>query len=158
MVRAAVLALAALAMPVGLAAQDGAGEDVAKLDLAREIAARGMLATIGPMQTQAEIAAIIAEHPELTAEQQDRLRSVGFAEAEALGAKAVEAEAQALAATLTLDDLTAIAAFERSDAAANRRAALPTVMATVMASLGNADYKGAVKAAYCKETGLLCQP
>ena len=130
--------------------------DAEKLALATEVAAASPLATIGPLQTAAEVENIIAAHPELTADEADRVRALGKQRADELGQQALATEAAALADALTVEDLRAIAAFQRSTAAANHRAALPQVAMAVMQSLDGLDFRGEVQAAYCAESGKLC--
>lgn len=127
------------------------------LDLARQVAAHGTLAAIAPLQTQSEIAEMIAAHPELSEAERARLRAIGEERSKALVASALEAEAAALASELSLDDLRALAAFSASAAAEHQRAALPKVIGATLGSLGKVDYAGGVRAAFCSETGKLCQ-
>ena len=47
-------------------------------------------------------------------------------------------------------------AFQSSSAGKRYRAAMPGVIAETMKSIGNMDFKGDVRAAFCKETGKLC--
>ncbi len=150
------LALASALVASPLFASEPVSEDEG-LTLAREIASHSLLATIGPLQTQAEVEAILTDAPDLTEQEQASLRAIGRERADALGKAALEAEAQALAAALPMEDLRAIAAFERSPAAANHRAAAPTVMAAVMEELAGVDYKREVKRSFCERTGKLCE-
>ena len=132
--------------------------DAERAALAREVAAHSPLAVIGPLQTAAEVEQIIADATDLSFAEKDRLREIGRERAAALGEKALTAEAQALADTLSIDDLRAIAAFNRSSAAEHHRNALPYVAGTTMQALGTIDYKGEVRAAFCAESGKLCEP
>ena len=149
---ASALVLGALSCPV-ISAEE---IDPAKLEAAREIAGASILAVIGPLQTTAEVEQIIGENPDLTEVEADRLRVIGKERADEIGQRALEAEAQALAQALSLADLTAIAVYERSEAAANRRAVTPMVAASVMQGLQGIDYKAEVKARFCEESGKLC--
>ena len=150
------IALASALVASPLFASDPVSEDEG-LTIAREIAGHSFLATIGPLQTGAEVEAILADAPDLTEEEQASLRAIGRERADALGKAALEAEAQALATALSVEDLRAIAAFERSPAAANHRAAAPMVMAAVMEELAGVDYKREVKRSFCERTGKLCE-
>ena len=149
-----VAALSTIAVADEITPTDPSAE---KLALATEVASYSALATIGPLQTAAEVEDIIASNPDLTTEEQDRLRAIGRARAETLARDALAAEAAALAELLSLEDLRAIAEFERLPAAANQRAATPQVAMRVMQGLQGLDYKGEVKAAFCAETGKLCE-
>jgi len=127
------------------------------VDLARQVAAHGVLAQIAPLQTQGEVAEIIAKHPELNPAEQARLRAIGEEHAKALVDKALDAEAKALAAELSLADLRQLVAFYSSPAAEHQRAALPKVMAATVRTMGDVDYAGGVRAAFCAESGKLCE-
>ena len=126
------------------------------VDYARQVASHGVLVEIARLQTSSEVEGMIKDHPELTEVERDRLRTVGQEKAQALIDAATDAEAMALAAELNLDDLRALAAFATSPAAEHQRAALPKVMASTVGSLGKVDYAGGVRAAFCAETGKLC--
>lgn len=147
--------IAAALIALQAAPVEGATDE--KLALAMEIAAVSPLAVIGPLQTAAEVEDIIASNPDLTPDEQDRLRAIGKARAEELGREAQATEAAALADILSLEDLRAIAEFERSEAAAHHRAATPQVAMRVMQGLEGLDYKGEVRAAFCAEAGKLCE-
>ncbi|QPC97862.1 hypothetical protein [Qipengyuania soli] len=149
--------LLTLALPVLVLAAPLAANDDPKLALAREIAGHSLLATLGPLQTAAEVEQIIADAPDLTAQEQDDLRTIGREKAEEIGKRAIEAEAQAMAAMLTLEDLDAIASFERSPAAAHRREIMPMIVGSIMQELAGLDYKGEVRAAFCEQSGKLCE-
>src|SRR5690348_9749622 len=102
---------------------------------ARTVAENGMLANIARLKTAAEIEELIAAHPELSDSDKAALRKTGEATANALLERAVAAEAAGYLAHLTADDLTALAAFARSDAAKAQRAAMPAVMVATLAQL-----------------------
>jgi len=128
-----------------------------KIALATEIVSTSLLAIVGPLQTAAEIEEIVAQHPELTPEEQASLRAVGTERAEAIGEAALATEAQALADALPLETLRTVAAYQRSEAAQAYRAVTPMVMSAVMQSLQGLDFKGEVRAAFCAESGKLCE-
>ncbi|WP_347303568.1 hypothetical protein V5740_02790 [Croceibacterium sp. TMG7-5b_MA50] len=127
-----------------------------RLELARAVAANGLLISLIPVQTRGEIDGMIAENPDLTAAEQARLREIGQEQATALEERVLAADAAALATHLSADDLRVIAAFERTEAAARRRAAMPAIMVETMQALGEVDYGNGVKAAFCAETARLC--
>ncbi|MGZ3248536.1 MAG: hypothetical protein ACXWIW_02265 [Croceibacterium sp.] len=126
------------------------------LDYARRVAPSGVLVEIARLQTRSEVEGMIKDHPELTEVERNRLRALGQEKAQALVDAAIDSEARAMAAELSLDDLRALAAFATSPAAEHQRAALPKVMASTVGSLGKVDYAGGVRAAFCTETGKLC--
>lgn len=125
--------------------------------LAREIASQGLLATIAPMQTTQEIEALVTGHPELEPDQAERLRAIGRDRSAALIDSAIEAEATALAAHLSIEDLRALAEFARSPTSRRYREAFPGIMAATIQSLGTVDYRGGVIETFCSETALLCE-
>tara|TARA_B100001179_G_C18598034_1_gene408301 strand:- start:2428 stop:2901 length:474 start_codon:yes stop_codon:yes gene_type:complete len=145
------------AIVLALQAATPAIETDEKMALATEIASTSLLATIGPLQTAAEVEEIVAQHPELTPEEQASLRAVGAERAEEIGRAALETEARTLAENLSLETLRVVAAYQRSEAAQAYRAATPMVMGAVMQSLAGLDFKGEVKAAFCAESGKLCE-
>ena len=53
-------------------------------------------------------------------------------------------------------DLKALVAFNESPVAKRARDATPGALAAAMSSLGNFDYKGNVRAAFCRKTGKGC--
>jgi hypothetical protein len=140
-----------------LAAAAAASQPSAEaLELARQVAAQGMLAQIAPVQTQSEVDQMIKDHPELSEPERKRLREIGQAHARALLDKVLDSEAGIIAGELSLEDLRAIVAFGKSPAAEHQRAALPKVMIGTVAALGKVDYAGGVRAAFCGETRKLC--
>ncbi len=151
------MTLLAAALVLALQSATPVSEADEKAALATEIAATSLLATIGPLQTAAEIEEIVAQHPELTPEEQANLRAIGTEHAQALDRRALATEAQALADALSLETLRSVAAYQRSEAAQAYRAATPQVMGTVMQSLDGLDFKGEVRAAFCTESGKLCE-
>ncbi|MEP7316962.1 MAG: DUF2059 domain-containing protein [Sphingomicrobium sp.] len=124
--------------------------------LGREMANVGTLATILPMMEKAETDALVAEHPELSAAEQSRLRDVAHATYFAGREKALAADARAYASHLSIADLRALVAFSRTDAARHLRAAMPTIATATMQDLGAINFKGEARDAFCKETGKLC--
>jgi hypothetical protein len=123
---------------------------------ARIVAEHGMLATIGPMQMQADIKSLIDDNPGLTPEEQEQIRVLGRAKGEALVERAIAAEAGSYAKALSLADLQAMASYVKSDAAAHAREAMPMIMSDVMQQMGKVDFKGEVRAEFCEASGKLC--
>ena len=125
-------------------------------DLARQLSASGMLATIAPMVMAKEAEEIVASHPELSDDETARFRASAKATASRLKDRVMAAEADAYAKALTVEDLRALVRFSNSNAAKRQRAAMPQVMVGTMAALGNVDFKGEAKADFCKASGKLC--
>jgi hypothetical protein len=128
------------------------------LRLGRELAESGTLATVLPLMAKKETEELVAAHPELSAVEAATLRATANRVFTAGRERLMDSEARALAERLTLADLRAIAAFQRSSAAQHYRAATPEVIATMMESIGTMDFKGDVLKSYCRQTGKLCAP
>lgn len=126
------------------------------LDLGRDLARSGFLATLGPLQTGKETEDLIKDHPELSAVEQDKLRAIAKQKAEELSARVIEVEAKAYAESLAIGDLRVLAAHAKSPAALHQRAAMPKIIGATVGSLSGLDYKGSVIAAFCAETGKAC--
>lgn len=127
------------------------------LDLARKVAANGVLATLGPLQTQSELEEMIQASPDLTEAERTRLRAIGEKRAAALIVKVIETQAVAMAAELSVEDLRALADFAGSPPALHQREAMPKIILATVQALDGVDYAGGVKAAFCAETGNLCE-
>ena len=126
------------------------------LRLGRELADSGTLATVLPMVAKKETEELVAAHPELSAVEAASLRATATQVFAAGRERLLDSEAQALAERLSLADLRAISAFERSSAATRYRAVTPAVIAAMMESIGTMDFKADVLKAYCRQTGKLC--
>jgi hypothetical protein len=126
--------------------------------LGREIAASGTLGTILPIMKEQQIAELIAANPTLSTAEQTILRSVAEKQFATGRDRIFAAEGHQYAQTLSLTDLRAIAAYQRSPAAARMRAALPKVIARTMQAMDGMDFKGDVTKAMCAATGKLCVP
>ena len=150
------LAIAALALAAPAMAQESTPVCDTREACALIVSQNGMLAQIGPMQTQAEVEGLIAANPDLTVDEQEQLRAIGRAHADKLGKQALTAETQAYASALSLADLQAMAAWVQSDAAQRARAAMPQIMMGVMQQMQGVDYLGTVRADFCNATGKLC--
>ena len=124
--------------------------------LGEELASYGTLSVIGPLITAKETEELVAAHPELSAEEKDRLRATARKVAADLRARAIRAEGAAFAQALSVTDLKALVRFARSDVARRQRAAMPAIVAGTMQRLGAIDYKGSVLSAYCARYRKLC--
>jgi hypothetical protein len=127
------------------------------LDLARKVAANGVLATLGPLQTQSELEEMIKENPDLSEAEQARLRAIGEAQAQALIVKVIETQAAAMAAELSVEDLRLLAEFAGSPAALRQREVMPQVILATVKALDGIDYAEGVRDAFCAETRKLCE-
>ena len=126
------------------------------LALGRKLAETGTLASLLPMIQQKEAEELVADNPGLSAAEKDRLRATARRVYENGRKRLMDAEALAYAKRLSIRDLRAAVSFQSSPAGRRARAAMPGVIGDTMKSVGNMDFKGDVRAAYCKETGKLC--
>lgn len=126
------------------------------LAYARIVAANGTLATIGPLIARQEVEDLFSAHPELAEPEKARLRALGEELAARQGAQVVEAEAQAFAAQLSLEDLRELARFSQTDAARHLREKFPQVAAQTMGNLSTIDFGGDLRRSFCAETGKIC--
>ena len=92
----------------------------------------------------------------MSAAEQEKLRATAARVFESGRERLMDAEARAYVEKLSVEDLRAVAAFQTSDAGKRQRAAMPSVIADTMQRVGKLDFKGDVVAAYCKDTGKLC--
>lgn len=125
-------------------------------DLGRQLASSGMLATLAPLKTSAEIEEIIKDHPELGDADKASFRASAKATAERLRSKVIEVEGAAYANALSIADLRTLAAFAKTDAAKRQRAAMPAIIMQTMKGLGEIDFKNSAMAEFCKTSGKLC--
>ena len=126
------------------------------LRLGRQIAESGTLATLLPLIEEKETEELVASHPELAEKDKSRLRGTARRVYEAGRQRLMQAEAQSYARQLSIEDLRAIASFQRSRAGQRYRSAIPQVIASTIQQIGKMDFKADVLAAYCKDTGKLC--
>jgi hypothetical protein len=108
------------------------------------------------MMQQKETEELVAAHPELSAAEKTQLRATAKRTYEAGRERLMQAEAQGYAKRMSLEDLRAAIAYQRSPAGTRYRAAVPGVIVDTMQIVGKMDFKGDVVAAYCKKTGKLC--
>ena len=68
----------------------------------------------------------------------------------------MKASGDAYAQQLSVHDLRALTRFYQSPVAARYRAATPNVIMATMKSIGQMDFKGDVRTAFCAEAKRLC--
>jgi hypothetical protein len=139
-----------------LVAMQTAAPSTEAQDLGRRLAARGTLATLAPMLIEKDTAELATEAGTLTDTQKAKLQALS----RDLGAKGVErivaAIGSAYATKLSLDDLRTLVAQAEHPAAARRRAVEVPALVEAMTAIGQIDFKKDLAAAFCKETGKLC--
>jgi len=126
------------------------------LALGRRLAETGTLATLLPLKTVQERGELVAEHPDWSEADKAALRQEADAEAKAGIDRLMDAMGRGYAEKLSIEDLKALVAFNESPVAKRARDATPGALAAAMSSLGNFDYKGNVRAAFCRKTGKGC--
>lgn len=126
------------------------------LALSRELAETGTLAAVLPLVQAKETEELVANNPDLSPAERDQLRAIAKATFRQGRERIMDATARAYAERLSLEDLRALAAFQKSEAARRYRELMPEAIAAAMQKIGPMDYKGDVRTAFCKETGKLC--
>jgi hypothetical protein len=126
------------------------------LRLGRQMAESGTLASLLPMIQQKETEELVAEQKDLSDAERTQLRATAKRVYDAGRDRLMSAEAEAYARRLSVSDLRAGVAFQTSGAGRRARAAMPAIIGDTMQRIGTMDFKGDVRAAYCKETGKLC--
>jgi hypothetical protein len=126
------------------------------LALGKELAAHGTLAALLPMMEVKEVGELVADHPDLSAADQAKLRVAADQVFQGGRDRILTAEGTAYARTMSVEDLKAALGFYRSPAGGRFEAALPKVIGETATNMGKVDFKGDVLAAYCKQTGKLC--
>lgn len=124
--------------------------------LGRQLAEHGMLASLLPLMKAKEIDELLAEDPHLPAAEQVRLRATAERVYRAGYERLMAATAEAFARQLSMADLKALARFNSSPVAARYRSVTPTVIQATMKSVGQLDFKGDVRKAFCAELHRLC--
>jgi hypothetical protein len=128
-----------------------------RLRLGRELAESGTLAALLPMVADKEIGELVAAHPELGEADRAALRTTASATYEAGRARLMDATGHAYAERLSVADLRALVAFNRTAAAGHYRTAMPGAIASAMQAMGAMDFKKDALAAFCRKTGKLCE-
>jgi hypothetical protein len=127
------------------------------LRLGRALAESGTLAALMPMVADKEIGELVAAHPELSEADRAAFRSSARATYQAGRDRLMDATGRAYAERLSVADLRALVAFNRTPAAAHYRAALPEAIAAAMQAVGQMDFKKDALAAFCRKTEKLCE-
>lgn len=136
-------------------ALEAAAPSAEAVDLGRRLAATGTLATLAPMLIEKDLGELAKESP-LTPAEQARLIEIGRGQGKAAIDRMVGAFGQAYAAKLSIEDLHELVAHAESPSERRLRAIQPAAIAEAMKTLGEIDIKTVSAAAFCKETGKLC--
>jgi len=123
--------------------------------LGRTLAESGTLAALLPLIQQKETEEIVAQS-DLSDAEKAAFRATAKRVFKEGRERLMAATGKAYAERLSVEDLRALVAFEQSDAAKRYRGAMPGAIVAAMRSVGQMDFKKDVRAAFCKETGKLC--
>jgi hypothetical protein len=126
------------------------------LRLGRELADAGTLAHLLPLMESAQVAELVGENVDMAASDQAALRATAHKVFVAGAERLLAGEGLSYARLLSISALRTIVGFERSAAGRAYRAVTPQVITGTMAAVGKIDFKGEVRAAFCKEKGKLC--
>jgi hypothetical protein len=114
------------------------------------------LAAIAPALIEKDLAELAREDASLSAAERERLLSIGRTEARAGLEKVMQAMGSGYARRLSVEDLRILVAHGESPVAVRGRTAEPSVIAGAMGTLGEMDLKKNVAAAFCRDSGKLC--
>lgn len=133
--------------------QDPSAEQIA---LGRRLAEAGTLAALLPIKVASDTEELLAEHPEWSDADKAALRATAGEQAEAATERLIDATGRAYAARLSIEDMRVLVAFNDSPLAKRGRAATPAVILETMAKVGELDFKGDTRKAFCAKTGKGC--
>ena len=125
--------------------------------LGRILAEQGTLASLLPLIKSKETDELLQEDPKLTPAEQTKLRATADHIFKASYDRLMDATGTAYAQQLSLPDLRTVTKFLASPAATRYRAATPNVLVATMKAVGQVDFKGDVRKAFCAETKHLCK-
>ena len=128
------------------------------VQLGRELAEAGVFAALLPAVKERETEELIAAHPKLSAPEKEALRASAYRTFDKGRERVMAGLATAYAERLTIEDLRALVAFDKSPVAQRYRLVAPEATLVTMKALGPMNFKDDAIANYCKETGKLCSP
>ncbi|MFP5329816.1 MAG: hypothetical protein ACLGHC_06745, partial [Alphaproteobacteria bacterium] len=126
--------------------------------LGRELAEAGTITALLPLIQQKETEELVAAHTELSEADKAALRATAKRVYETGRERLLSETGRAYAERLSITDLRRLVRFSRTSAAKRYRDATPAVIAATLQAVGTMDFKKDVRAAFCKETGKLCEP
>ena len=124
--------------------------------LGRSLAEQGTLASLLPLMKSAQVEELLKEDLSLTAADKEKLRTTADRVFKRGYTRLMEATGNAYAHRLSVADLRALNRFYKSAPARRYRAATPDVIVATMQSVGEMDFKGDVRRAFCAEARRLC--
>ncbi len=126
------------------------------LRLGRGLAEVGSFGTITRAAGAAETEELVKSIPTPTAAEQQRLRSIAAARLASVRSVALDRVGAIYARRFTLADLQAITRFYASPAGRALSRETFASLPEIAAAMNGIDFKGDVRAAFCKETRKLC--
>ncbi|MBN2972587.1 DUF2059 domain-containing protein [Roseomonas aeriglobus] len=124
--------------------------------LGTEVARSGTFSQIAPALIQQQTDELVRDAKGLSLADQAALRDIAAQTGRAMVDRVTERMGVAYASALSVADMRAILAFNRTDAARKYRAAEPNAMAAAAQSMGGMDFKRDVLKAFCAKTGKGC--
>lgn len=125
--------------------------------LGARLARSGSIMALLPMVAQKDTEELVAAHPELSADEQQKLRETAKVTFEAGMTRIETAFGTAYAKRFTEAELRELVALAENPAQRKLREVQPAVMAEALGSLGSLDLKADIAAAFCRDTGKLCK-
>lgn len=125
--------------------------------LGRKLAEMGTLAALLPLAAKKDTDELVASHAELSDADKAALRRAAERTFEAGRAKLMAATGHAYAERLSVAEMRALVAFDRTPAARHYREAMPGAIVATMQAVGSMDLKKDTLAAFCRDTGKLCE-
>ncbi|MES2338800.1 MAG: DUF2059 domain-containing protein [Pseudomonadota bacterium] len=131
---------------------------VEKARLGTEVARSGTFGRLAPLMVEQQTTELVRDTPGLTPAEQAELRGIATATGKASIDRITGMMGVSYANALSVAEMQAIIAFNRTPAAQRYRAAEPNAMAIAVQSMGKLDFKGDVMKAFCAKTGKGCAP
>lgn len=128
------------------------------LALGKRLAEAGTLAALLPAILAKETEELVAEQPALSDADKTILRSIATEQGKAGLDRMMTATGRGYAEKLSIEDLRVLVAFNESAAGTRWREVTPGVMIATMATVGDIDFKGETRKAFCAKTGKGCEP
>lgn len=126
------------------------------LALGKRLAETGTLAALLPVIMAKETEELVAEHPEYAEADKAALRAAAAEQGKAGIDRLMTATGHAYAEKLSVEDLRVLVAFNEGEPGKKWRAATPGVIAAAMSEVGQLDFKGDTRKAFCAKTGKGC--
>ncbi|RYD57234.1 MAG: DUF2059 domain-containing protein [Sphingomonadales bacterium] len=126
------------------------------LALGKRLAETGTLAALLPIIMAKETEELLAEHSELGDADKATLRAIATEQGKAGVDRLMTATGRAYADKLSVEDLRVLVTFNEGEAGRKWREATPGVIVSAMGEVGQLDFKGDTRKAFCAKTGKGC--